>query len=137
MSIELWSLVAVGVMAFVSIAVQATYTDLTAGIGWVLSSRDTPAPDQGSAGPRMERALRNQTEVATVWVPLVVFATHAGISNGFTFWASVAVIVSRILFFPFYALGLVPLRTLAWAPFFFGTPVFLWGILSETGVRGL
>ncbi|EBA12633.1 MAPEG family protein [Roseobacter sp. CCS2] len=129
MSMELWSLFAVGGMLFVTIAIQATYMDLTSGVGYALSSRDDPPPKEGVIGERLARAVRNQTEGAAVWMPLVLVALQTDTSNSFTYWASVAMIVGRILYVPFYMLGLNPLRSMAWLGFFFGTPVFIYGLL--------
>lgn len=129
MSIELWSLFAVGGMLFVTIAIQATYMDLTSGIPYVLSNRDTPQPEGGVLGQRLARAVRNQTEGSAVWVTLVLVALLTDTSNAFTYWASVAVIIGRVLYVPFYLFGPEPLRSAAWAGFFVGTPVFVYGLL--------
>ena len=129
MSIELWSLFVGGEILFVTIAIQATYMDLTSGIPYLLSNRDTPPPKEGVLGQRLARAVQNQTEGSAVWVPFVLVALLTDTSNAFTYWASVAVIIGRVLYVPFYLFGPGPLRSAAWAGFFFGTPVFVFGLL--------
>lgn len=128
MSIELWSLFAVSGMLFVTIAVQAAHMDLTSGIPYVLSNRDAPPPKEGVLGQRLARAVRNQTEGSAVWVPLVLVALLTDTFNAYTYWASVAVIVGRVLYVPFYLFGPGLLRSAAWSGFFFGTPVFVYGL---------
>ena len=137
MSIELWSLFVGGGILFTTIVIQATNMDPTRGIPYPLPSHDTPPPKEGVLGQRLARAVRNQTESSAVWVPFVLVALLTDTSNAFTYWASnaftywasVAVIVGRVLYVPFYLFGPGPLRSAAWAGFFLGTPVFVYGLL--------
>jgi len=129
MSIELWSLFVSGGILFTTIGIQATNMDPTRGIPYPLPSHDTHPPREGVLGQRLARAVRNQTEGSAVWVPLVLVALLTDTSNAFTYCASVAVIIGRVLYVPFYLFGPGPLRSAAWAGFFLGTPVFVYGLL--------
>ncbi|MEM7730665.1 MAG: MAPEG family protein [Pseudomonadota bacterium] len=132
MSIELWSVFVTGIMMWVSIAVQQFQLDIKAGIGYALSNRDTAAPDS-AVQDRMMRAVRNQADVAAVWIPLVVVQQFLDVSSALTYWPAVAVIVSRLLYFPLYAIGAVPFRSLSWGLFFAAAPVFAYGVYSGLG----
>ncbi|ABD55543.1 MAPEG family protein [Jannaschia sp. CCS1] len=132
MSIELWSVIATGVMMWMSIALQQFQLDIKAGIGFALSNRDT-APPPSPMQDRMMRAVNNQAHAAVVWVPLVFVQQMTGISNDLTYWAALAMIVSRVLYFPLYAIGAVPFRSLSWMLFFVAAPVFTFALLTNLG----
>lgn len=79
------------------------------------------------------RAVNNQAHAAVVWVPLVFVQQMTGISNDLTYWAALAMIVSRVLYFPLYAIGAVPFRSLSWMLFFVAAPVFTFALLTNLG----
>lgn len=136
MSIELWALFGAGLVVFLSVLAQGLYLDLTSGVAYVLTSRETPPPSHGPLGGRLDRNVRNQIEGMAVFAPLVVVAALAGISNIWTQGAAVAFLASRVIFAPVYAFGLTPLRTVVWSVGFFALPVFAYGVLSEAAFRG-
>ena len=128
MTLELWSVFVTGGMLWLSIVIQQLHLDKTGGTAYALSNRADPPPDI-PAQARMLRAVRNQSDVAAVWIALVMVQQVLSVSGALTHWAALAMIVSRLLYFPFYALGLTPFRSLSWALFLFAAPVFAAGIL--------
>lgn len=132
MTIELLSVFATGAMLWLSIFVQQLHLDKAGGTGFALSNRDAP-PDLPAAQHRMVRAVRNQTDVAAVWIALVVVQQMTGAGGALTYWAAVAMVASRVLYFPLYALGLTPFRSLAWALFLIAAPVFAVGTWLTLG----
>ena len=132
MTIELLSVLVTGAMLWLSIVVQQLHLDKIGGTAYALSNRDAPPPDSPLQG-RLLRAVRNQSDVAVVWVALVLVQQLAGASGALTFWAAVAMIVSRVLYFPLYAVGATPFRSLSWAIFLLAAPVFAVGIVLNLG----
>ncbi|MFQ6552663.1 MAPEG family protein [Aestuariibius insulae] len=127
MTIELLSVFVTGAMLWLSIVIQQLHLDKAAGTKFALSNRDAP-PDLPPAQARMLRAVRNQSDVAAVWIALVVVQQISGAGGALTYWAAVAMIASRLLYFPLYALGITPFRSFAWALFLIAAPVFAVGI---------
>ena len=128
MTIELLSVLVTGAMLWLSIVVQQLHLDKLGGTAYALSNRDTPPPDSLAQG-RLLRAVRNQSDVAAVWVALVLVQQLTGSAGALTYWAAVAMIVSRVLYLPFYAFGLTPFRSLAWALFLLAAPIFTIGVV--------
>lgn len=128
MTIELLSAFVTGGMLWLSIVIQQLHLDKNAGTKFALSNRtDEPAlpPAQG----RMLRAVRNQSDVAAVWLALVLVQQLTSASGSLTYWAAIAMIASRLLYFPLYAIGATPFRSVAWALFLVAAPVFTIGTL--------
>lgn len=133
MTIELWSVFATGAMLWLSIVVQQLHLDKIGGTAYALSNRADPPPESALQA-RLLRAVRNQSDVASVWVALVVVQQLVSTSGALTFWAASAMIVSRLLYFPLYAMGATPFRSLSWAMFLVSAPVFAVGtVLGLTG----
>ena len=136
MTIELWSVFVTGAMLWISIVIQQIHLDKTGGTAYALSNRADPPPDV-PAQARMLRAVRNQSDVAAVWIALVVVQQLLSVSGSLTYWAAFAMIVSRLLYFPLYALGLTPFRSLSWALFLVATPVFAVGVILGLNTVGI
>ena len=126
MTIELLSVFVTGAMLWLSIVVQQLHLDKNGGTAFALSNRDT-TPDVPPAQARMLRAVRNQTDVAAVWIALVLVQQITEAGGALTYWAAAAMIASRVLYFPLYALGITPFRSFAWALFLIAAPVFAMG----------
>lgn len=130
MSIELFALVALGIILFVSILAQSLYLDLTSGFAYGFSSRDTPAQSHGVAGQRLDRNVRNQVEGIALFLPLAVVAAASDVSNSWTQWAAIIYVVSRAVY-PFaYVFGLNPVRTIIWSIGFLALPAFVHGLIA-------
>lgn len=132
MSTELWALFGTFAVALVSILAQGMYLDLRSGIPYVLSSRDTTAPNHGPLGGRLDRNVGNQVEGMILFLPLVAVSELAGISNVWTVNAALVYLAARVLYLPAYAFGLVPFRTMIWSAGLFALFAYGWGILSAT-----
>lgn len=126
MTIELLSVLVTGGMLWFSIVVQQLHLDKVGGTTYALSNRADPPPDSPLQG-RLLRALRNQSDVAAVWIALVVVQQLTGSAGALTYWASVAMIASRLTYLPLYAFGIPPFRSLSWALFLVAAPVFIVG----------
>ena len=136
MTIELWSVFVTGAMLWISIVIQQLHLDKAGGTAYALSNRADPPPDV-PAQARMLRAVRNQSDVAAVWIALVVVQQLLSVSGSLTYWAAFAMIVSRPLYSPLYALGLTPVRSLSWALFLVATPVFAVGVILGRNTVGI
>ncbi len=128
MTVELWSVFVTGGMLWLSIVVQQLHLDKVGGTAYALSNRSDPPPDS-AVQSRLLRAVRNQSDVAAVWIALVVVQQISGAAGALTYWAALAMIASRILYLPLYAFGVTPFRSLSWALFLFAAPVFAVGIV--------
>lgn len=125
---ELWMLFAAfGITAF-SIFVQGMHLGAAAGNAYVLSDRSNPAPVNGPMGGRLARTVRNQIEGMALFVPLVVIASLAGISNDWTQWGALIFVCARLAYVPLYAFGVKGLRSMAWTIGFFALLAFAWGL---------
>jgi uncharacterized MAPEG superfamily protein len=99
----------------VHVLVQAGVGNLELPFGYLFTSRDKPAASTGLLFGRATRALANYVENLTPFVAvalaLIVTQRTAGSGAiGATIW-----ILARIVYIPLYLLGVVYLRTLAWA----------------------
>jgi len=113
MTPELQYLVWGVVLLLVHIVVQATFSDLSKGLGWALGPQDEKR-DQGAIAGRIERALGNylQTFAAFVALALVLKVTELGnemsaLGAAIWFWA-------RVAYVPAYASGIPLVRSAAW-----------------------
>ena len=132
MTIELWALFGCAVVLFLSITLQAAYLDLSAGVGYSLSNRDQPPADQTILHGRFERLVRNQVEGLALFLPIVLIAAIAGVSNAWTQYGALAYVASRALFVPAFLFGWVPWRSVIWViGFFCALPAFAWGLLGS------
>ncbi|MGJ8621944.1 MAG: MAPEG family protein [Yoonia sp.] len=113
MTPELQYLVYAAILLVVHTLVQATFSDLSKGIGWALGPQDE-SRDQSVLAARIQRALRNYLETlpAFVALALVLAVTEMGTATTATgaalyFWA-------RIAYVPAYASGVPLVRSVAW-----------------------
>ncbi len=135
MTPELWALFGYGLILFLSIMIQAVHLDLTAGLGFTASNRDTSVDAARSiVAGRLERTVRNQVEGLALFAPFVIVATATDISNEWTQGAALATIIARALYLPAYAFGTGWVRSVVWMGAFLAIPAFAYGILLETGL---
>ena len=92
---------------------QATFSDLSKGLGWALGPQDETR-DQNVIAGRIQRALRNYLETLPAFIALALMlkVTDQGTATTATgaalwFWA-------RVAYVPAYASGIPMLRSLAW-----------------------
>jgi uncharacterized MAPEG superfamily protein len=96
----------------VHVLVQATFSDLSKGIGWALGPQDEDRQQSAIAG-RIQRALRNYLETfpAFIALALTLAVTEMGTATSalgaaIWFWA-------RVAYVPAYASGIPLVRSVA------------------------
>lgn len=115
MTMELWMLVGVVMVFFAIILVQSV--TLIAAIGPTQAAgnrEEVPALLDGLAG-RAQRAVANHLEGLALFAPLVLLAGQAGISTPMTILATQIYLGSRIVHALSYILGVIWVRTFAFA----------------------
>lgn len=92
---------------------QATFSDLSKGLGWALGPQDEDR-DQPPVAARIQRALRNYLETLPAFIALALMlkVTDLGTAGSATgaalwFWA-------RVAYIPAYASGIPMVRSVAW-----------------------
>ena len=93
---------------------QATVGNVQLPLGYLFTSRDTPAATSGLLFGRATRALANYVENFTPFVALaltliVTQRTGGAGAIGATIW-----ILARIVYLPIYVSGIIYVRTLVW-----------------------
>lgn len=131
MAYELYALIGVTLILFIAIFAQQIAIDRVYGAKYALSNRESVPGDQSELVNRLTRIVRNHVEGIAVFAPLVLIAAVSEISNPFTRYSSLAIVILRLLHFLFYSFGVTPFRSFAWGlGFLIATPVFLYGLLS-------
>ncbi|PXW68719.1 putative MAPEG superfamily protein [Loktanella sp. PT4BL] len=112
MTPELQYLVYGVILLVVHVLVQATFSDLSKGIGWALGPQDENR-DQSVVAARIQRALRNYLETlpAFIALALTLAVTEMGTATSalgaaIWFWA-------RVAYIPAYASGIPLVRSVA------------------------
>ncbi len=134
MSIELWALLGCVLVMLVSIAAQAIYLDVKAGVAHGLSNRDSPPTGFGDVGGRLDRNVRNQVEGLVMFIPLVLISAAGGISNPWTQRAALVYVATRLIYFLVYAAGVTIVRSAVWIIGLVALLVYVFGILQQTGM---
>jgi uncharacterized MAPEG superfamily protein len=112
MTPELQYLVYGVILLIVHVLVQATFSDLSKGIGWALGPQDEDR-QQSAIAARIQRALRNYLETfpAFIALALTLAVTEMGTATSalgaaIWFWA-------RVAYVPAYASGIPLVRSVA------------------------
>lgn len=129
MSIELMSLYVFCLSILLTIFAQASVLIASSGFAYVSGNRDGGPDNASPVIGRLERAVRNSTEAAVVFVPLVFIAAHTGNSNPVTEMSAIVFVIARLAYVLSYALGITVVRTLVWNIGAISTAVFGAGIL--------
>ena len=110
---ELTYLVYGVILLIVHVVVQATFSDLSKGLGWALGPQDEKREQSAVAG-RIERALKNYTETfagfAAIALLLAVTEKNtdtSALGAAIWFWA-------RVAYVPAFASGIPMARSVAW-----------------------
>src|SRR5579871_2645424 len=113
-TLEMQLLIAAVIMGLVHLVVATV-----AGSGghrdtaWLLGPRDDPRPVTGQAA-RLSRAYANFEETFPLFAALVIATVISGRTGTQSQFACWLYLIGRILYIPFYWLGLPIVRTLAW-----------------------
>lgn len=125
MTIEIRVLVLTACVGLLHILAAAMAGTLQRGTAWNLSSREeTAKPLTGVAG-RLARAQSNFFETFPIFLAAVVALRFADISTALTVTGAWLYLISRVLYFPIYALGINVVRTLVWAVGLIGVVILL------------
>lgn len=133
MTIELWSLLGVTAILWLAIFAQQIALDKAVGAKYALSNREQDHHFDGATllHGRLTRTVRNHVESLALFTPLVLIASVASVSNTWTQGAAIAFTVTRFLHFFFYAAGITPFRSFAWAiSFFLAIASFTFGLVT-------
>ncbi len=108
-------------------AIQGALVPAIHGFKWGLGSRDETrdlTPLQG----RFKRTVANHIEGMLIFVPLVVAASFADVSNETTQLAATLFFIGRLLFAPLYLFGIPVLRSAAYGLSIIGVGLYI-GVL--------
>ncbi len=133
MTIELWTLLGATLLLWIAIFAQQIALDKAVGAKYALSNREQDHSFEGATllHGRLTRTVRNHVEGLSLFTPLILIASIAGISNVWTQYAAIAFFITRLLHFAFYAAGIIPFRSFAWGiGFFFALGSFVFGLVT-------
>lgn len=113
MTPELTYLVYAVFLLILHMLVQATFSDLSKGIGWALGAQDeTRQPSVFAA--RLERALRNYVYNFPAFVALALTLAVTGLGTDGTAMGAALWFWARVAYVPAYASGIPLVRSIAW-----------------------
>ncbi len=115
MTTELWMLTDTTILFMLLLAMQSVISLATGvPITVLVGDRSDLPPLEGLRG-RATRTVNNSVEGMVVFVPLVVIAHLAGISNELTVLGATIYFWSRVVYVPCYMFGIPWLRTVVFA----------------------
>lgn len=112
MTPELQYLVYGVILLIVHVLVQATFSDLSKGIGWALGPQDEKR-DQNLVAGRIERALRNYLETFPAFIALALILTVTEMGNATSALGAAIWFWARVAYIPAYASGIPLVRSVA------------------------
>ena len=113
MTPELQYLVYGVILLIVHTLVQATFSDLSKGIGWALGPQDETR-EQSVTAARIQRALRNYLETFPAFIALALVLAVTETGNGTSALGAAVYFWARIAYIPAYASGVPLVRSVAW-----------------------
>ena len=124
MTPELTALTLAALLQMVQFVAYSIAANRQVGTKTAMGPRDEPIHLTGTAG-RLQRAMNNHFEGLILFGIAVVVVTLSDRSSALTQACAHAYLISRILYIPAYAQGLVPWRSLIWAVGFLATLIML------------
>lgn len=112
MTPELQYLVYGVILLIVHVLVQATFSDLSKGIGWALGPQDEKR-EQNLIAARIERALRNYLETFPAFISLALILAVTALGNGTSALGAAVWFWARVAYIPAYASGIPLVRSVA------------------------
>ena len=112
MTVELTYLRWATILLIVHVLVQATFSDLSKGLGWALGPQDEKR-DQSVIAARIERALRNFLETLPAFVALALMLAVTESGTATTVLGAAVWFWARIVYIPAYASGIPLVRSVA------------------------
>ncbi|MEL6315750.1 MAG: MAPEG family protein [Pseudomonadota bacterium] len=92
---------------------QATFSDLSKGLGWALGPQDEHR-DQNVIAARIQRALKNYLETLPAFVALALMLKLTDLGTTLTATGAALWFWARIAYIPAYASGIPLVRSIAW-----------------------
>lgn len=114
MTSELTYLTYAVILLILHILVQATFSDLSKGIGWALGPQDEDR-DQNVIAGRIQRALRNYLETLPAFIALALTLAVSELGNGTSAFGAALWFWARVAYVPAYASGVPLVRSAAFA----------------------
>ena len=124
MTTELYILTLAALLQYVQITLYSVAGNAQAGAKAAMGPRDQKIELTGVAG-RLQRAMNNHFEGLILFGIAVVVVTLSDRSSALTQACAHAYLISRVLFIPAHAQGLVQWRSLIWAVGFLATLIML------------
>ncbi len=112
MTPELQYLVYGVILLVVHVLVQATFSDLSKGIGWALGPQDENREQSVIAG-RIQRALRNYLETLPAFIALALTLAVTELGNATSALGAAIWFWARVAYIPAYASGIPLVRSVA------------------------
>ncbi|SIT85447.1 Uncharacterized conserved protein, MAPEG superfamily [Yoonia rosea] len=112
MTPELQYLVYAVILLVVHVLVQATFSDLSKGIGWALGPQDENR-DQSVVAGRIQRALRNYLETLPAFIALALVLAVTELGNATSALGAAVWFWARVAYVPAYASGIPLVRSVA------------------------
>ncbi|KQB96853.1 hypothetical protein AL073_07055 [Loktanella sp. 1ANDIMAR09] len=109
---ELQYLVYAVILLIVHVLVQATFSDLSKGIGWALGPQDENR-DQSVVAGRIQRALRNYLETLPAFIALALTLAVTELGNATSALGAAVWFWARVAYIPAYASGIPLVRSVA------------------------
>jgi uncharacterized MAPEG superfamily protein len=112
MTTELWMLAGTTILFILLLAMQSSISLFTGVSITTLAGDRSDLPAAEGLRGRAARTVNNSVEGMVVFVPLVVIAHLAGISNDLTVMGATIYFWSRVVYVPCYMFGIPWIRTL-------------------------
>lgn len=112
MTPELQYLVYGVILLIVHVLVQATFSDLSKGIGWALGPQDEDR-EQSAIAARIQRALRNYLETFPAFIALALTLAVTDLGNATSALGAAVWFWARVAYIPAYASGIPLVRSVA------------------------
>ena len=113
MTPELTYLVYGTILLLVHVVVQATFSDLSKGLGWALGPQDERR-EQSVVADRIERALKNYTETFAGFAALALLLAVTEKANATSALGAAIWFWARVAYVPAFASGIPLARSVAW-----------------------
>ncbi|MEL6808036.1 MAG: MAPEG family protein [Pseudomonadota bacterium] len=115
---------------------QATFSDLSKGIGWALGPQDEHR-DQNAVAGRIQRALKNYLETLPAFVALALMLAITGLNTESTALGAAIWFWARVAYIPAYASGIPLVRSVAWFASLGGLALMILPLLGADSVAQL
>lgn len=113
MTLELWILLAAGLLGLVHMTVASFTFKAQVGNRYTVGPRDENLQPVGVAA-RLQRAQQNFLETFAIFAACVLIVHVTKAYGPYSYWGSILYLAGRILFLPLYAVGVPWLRTFSW-----------------------